>query len=168
MNLRTKVYRIAQVAAWVAMALTFFMMLLVTADVVGTKFFNHPVPSMAEMDEELLVIMIFLGLAITELEIHHLRITILFARLSQKWRQILDLVGYYLLSAALVAILSWRSFVLLKNFIDIGSMKQGIISFPLWPFALLIALSSVIFGLALISRAVDELLLIAGRSQPKE
>ena len=168
MNLRNTVHKMARVAAWVAMALTFFMMLLVTADVVGTKFFNKPVPGMAEIAEELVVLLVFLGLAFTEAEIGHLRITILFDRLSQKWRQILNILGYYVLGLVIVAILSWRSFILLKNFIAIGSMKQGIISFPLWPFAVLIALSSLIFAFVLLSRVIEGLLLIRERSQAKQ
>ena len=53
----------------------FLMMFLIFADIIGRKFFNSPVEGAYEITESLLTFIIFFGVAYTQLERSHVRVT---------------------------------------------------------------------------------------------
>ena len=167
-NLQDVVEAMVRGSAWVATVCTFLMMMLVTADVIGTKIFSKPIPGTLEITEELMAVLVILGLALTQVERGHLRVSVLLTRFSQKWRDRLDFFGYYLFGTIIVSVLGWRSLVLIKTYIVSGSVKMGWISFPLWPTAVVLSLGFLIFGFLLLFTVINKRHLIKRRVQSTE
>ena len=137
------------VAVIIAMIAVFLIMILGVIDVVGTKFFNSPLPGMKETVEELLVASVFLAFAFTELERGHVRTNIILGRLPPRWRFnfniFTDIIKIFVLG-----LLCWRIFIFLQRTIDIGIYKQGEIHIPLWPSALVLFFSVSLFLIVLL------------------
>lgn len=146
---------LANVGGWMGQVIIAAMAVLVFVDVVGTKFFGRPVAGTVEIIEELLAVLVILGLGLTQLERGHLRVSLIGDRLSQRWRDMLDLVTCYLVGTVVSAFFCWRSFVLVQKTIDIGTVKGGIILLPIWPTAVGVLIGSLIFVVCLLSLTIN-------------
>ncbi|MBP1851458.1 TRAP transporter small permease [Rhizobium halophytocola] len=96
--------------AWLCAALLVAMMLITVADVVGRYLFNSPLPGATELTGLLLSAVIFVGLPAVCFDEEHVTVDLLVDRLPEVLaRPRLLLVR--LLSAAALAVISWRLFV---------------------------------------------------------
>jgi TRAP-type C4-dicarboxylate transport system permease small subunit len=124
-----------KIAGWFVIIATIFLAVAMTIgviDVIGTKFFNWPLPIMKELTEELFVGMVFLGMAFVELDIGHLRITIFESRIPGKFQYAISIFKYFL-AVFLTGFISWRTFIQLKYTITHGIVKAAVINIPEWP-----------------------------------
>ena len=163
-NIRNLLELMVRESAWVAAAAAFIMMVLVTTDVMGTKLFSKPIPGTLEITEELMAVMVVLGLALTQMERGHLRVSVIMTRFPEKLRNKLDYFGYYLFGFLIVSLLSWRSLVLINTFIVKGSVKQGHVSFSLWPTAVVLSFGFFIFCFLLLHLLINKRYLIKGKN----
>jgi len=138
---------LALVTSWA----TVIMMLLGTADVVGTKFFNSPVPATYEATAALMVALVFGGLAYAQKLKRHVKVELLVCRFPAKAQALSEVAGL-LIGAIFFALFTWRSFNLFWQSWIIKEAEAGIIRFPIYPGKLLMVLGA---GLMTVQLLVD-------------
>ena len=122
------------------------MVLLVTAHVLSRFIFKKPLIGTVELEELMLVLLVFLGMAYTQLEGRHISVDFITSRLPEKVRDTLKCITF-LLSTALFICMSWQSVVL-----SITYLKKHVATFHLqiptfwllWTIALGLFLFSVL------------------------
>ncbi len=132
-----------------------FIMLLICADAITTKLFGTPIYGTIEIVEELTAILALFSLTVSETERGHLNITILSARLSQKWSDILVFFGY-LVGFMIMCILCWRSVSTTIHFVVFSAAKQVTFYFPLWPSGVLLSMAALSFTVVLLYQLIDK------------
>lgn len=139
---------------FLSMVNCFFMVIITILDVVSRHLLHRAIPGVIELNEVLMVGIVFLGLAMAQKEKTHIRAELLVSRLSAKWQKGLDIFAI-VLSLAFWGILlassaprAWQSFV-------IGEYREGLIKFPIWPargalcFGLLIMCLQLLYDLGM-------------------
>lgn len=122
--------------------LTFFIMILVLADVTGRAAFNSPVAGSTEAAVLLMIGLIFLGMPAAQQRGQNFRIAFLHDLLSGRALVALKVFNG-LACTALTATLTYFTTKIAIGSIAAGEVSYGIVSFPVWPSRALIA-----FGLA--------------------
>lgn len=125
------------------------IMFLAVIDVLMTKFFSRPVLGASEVIAEGNVLLVTLCIAYVQLERGHIAVDLLgryLGRIGRLAFRILD----YVLSIGICLILSWRGYVLTAHMIALHMTKPGVLKFPLFPFALIMA---TCFALLVVSYA---------------
>ena len=135
--------RVSGVMAGVGAATLGVMMLLSVADVIGRKFFMHPIQGTAELVGMLLVIAASWGLGYCALIKAHIRITIFIERFSRRGQLIVDIFAY-IVGIAASGIIIWQSSIRMYTYIfkQLGGTTP-IIGMPIWPFMLVMVIGFV-------------------------
>jgi TRAP-type C4-dicarboxylate transport system permease small subunit len=147
--------RVSGGIAAIGAAALFVMMLLSVADVIGRKFFMHPVQGTAEMIGILLVVAASLGLGYTALIKGHLRIGVIMDNLSPRGQAVIDVFSYILCIAA-TAIISWQASLRMYEYIfrQLGGVT-AILAIPIWPFMLVMTIGFVWLTVILIVQLIN-------------
>jgi TRAP-type C4-dicarboxylate transport system permease small subunit len=126
--------RISGVMAAIGAATLGVMMLLSVADVIGRKFFLHPIQGTAELVGILLVIAASTGLGYCALIKGHVRISIIWDLLSRRGKAADDILAYVLSLAASI-IITWQASIRMYTYIfkQLGG-RTAIMALPIWPF----------------------------------
>lgn len=106
-------------------------MFLITADVMGRYFFNSPIPGTLEVTEFLLCIIVFGGLSYLEIRGEHVRVLLVYSRLSARIRFAFSVFAKGL-GFAFFGLMTWQ---VLGNTIYsyvIQEATWGQVSVPLW------------------------------------
>jgi TRAP-type C4-dicarboxylate transport system permease small subunit len=115
------------------------MMVIITIDIVGSKWFKWSLPGTLDFSEELMVLLTLLPVAYVALERGHIRITFLEERMPQAGRFSLQLLRYTV-GMLIMGFLSWRTFTQFQYVLKTMQVKEGI-NFPIWPANLAVVLS---------------------------
>jgi TRAP-type mannitol/chloroaromatic compound transport system permease small subunit len=107
-------------------------MLICVADVIGTNFFDWPVPGTLEITESTMVLIVFGALAYTQEKRGHIRVEILHGYMSPRIKSLMDTVTHFLAFAFFV-LLTWNSIGELTYSWEIREATMGTIRFPLYP-----------------------------------
>lgn len=107
------------------------MMVIVFADIVGTKFFKVSIPGALDISEELMVFLTLLPLAYLAAVKGHINITLLESRWSPGIRFIIEIFKY-VIATAISAIITWRVFVGFQKAYQVMELKSGL-DMPTWP-----------------------------------
>jgi len=84
----------------ISAAIILFAMLLVSAEVIGRRLFNTPIPGELELAELLMPAIIFLAIAYTQSTGGHVRMTVAIDRLPPDWRRTTEILVKVLAIAA--------------------------------------------------------------------
>ena len=123
------------------------MMFLTLFDVVG-RAFDHPISVSVEVTEIIMGMMIYLGLGYTTFLRGHIRVDILIINMSPRIQSLLDLITGVI--ALLIAILiSWRLWIYAHSRLINGDLTQ-IGEVPVWPYAFIMAFSSMLMVTSLL------------------
>jgi len=133
---------------FIAIGLVVVMGLSTIADVVGRYLFNYPIPGSVEIGTELVVAIVFLGVASVQLQRRHIRLEFLSERVSPKARSRLDLI-IDVIVLAIVAVLTWRCILKAIESWQTGEISYGVVAVPYAPARTIVA-----FGLALLCVSV--------------
>jgi TRAP-type mannitol/chloroaromatic compound transport system permease small subunit len=123
-------------------------MAICVADVIGTNFFDWPVPGTLEFTESTMVLIVFGALAFTQEKRGHIRVEILHARFGPRVQSLLDMLTH-LVALAFFVLLAWYSFGELSYSWEIGEATMGTIRFPLYPARVLLSVGAVLLILQL-------------------
>lgn len=123
-------------------------MAICVADVIGTDFFDWPVPGALEFTESTMVLIVFGALAFTQEKRGHIRVEILYALLTPRVQSFMDLVTH-LVALLFFCLLAWYSFGELAYSWEISESTMGTIRFPLYPARLLLSAGAVLLILQL-------------------
>lgn len=135
---------------------TFAMLLLVVANVTGRYAFNAPITGAFEITESLLVVIIMLGLALTQYHDGHIRVTILTRRMPS-WHARAAKVASLVISAAFFVWCAYASWKFAYQSYSFNEQEWGTITFPLYPFKFVVFLGVVLLAVQFVLDAVTEI-----------
>jgi TRAP-type C4-dicarboxylate transport system permease small subunit len=159
---RLVVTRLGELGGWLAGASLFLMMVLGAVDIVGTKFFDRPLPGTFEATEALMVLTVFLALAHVQARRQHIAVDLIVSRLGPGPRRALDLVAR-LLTVGVFAVIAWQGWVFGSSSFQVREYASGIVQFPVYPSKLALALGAT---LMLFRALLDLIDAVRGHAQP--
>lgn len=132
-------------------------MLLGFADVVGTKFFDWPVPGALEVTESTMVLIVFGALAYTQTKRGHIRVEILYnAYKGARGRAFMDVVTH-VVAFAYFALVCWQGAGEALYSLEIDEATMGTVRFPLYPARIMLVVGTLLLLLLLVLDIVDDL-----------
>lgn len=141
--------RISKGVATLGAAAVIIMMLSISADVLVRKFWGKPIPGVAEINELFMVIIIFLGLGITQILDKNIRMDAVISKLSPRTRHYLHIFTTAL-AIGIVSLLVLQSGIEALESVTSREFRFGSIPFPLWPSKLSVPIGSAILLLVLV------------------
>ena len=123
------------------------MMFLTLFDVIG-RAFNHPIAVSVEVTEIIMGMMIYLGIGYTTFLRGHIRVDILVINLSPRIQAILDSITG-IVALIITILISWRLWIYANSRLVNGDLTQ-IGEVPVWPYAFIMAFSSMLMVTSLI------------------
>jgi TRAP-type transport system small permease protein len=121
--------RVLCVAAAVIILL---MMLLTTLDVVLRYAFNRPLVGVYELQEFMLVGVVFLALAYVQSSNGHIYVDLLTNRFSERGQTALRIFSHAV-SLLIFGLITWQGGLRAWTALITGQSREGLISYPLWP-----------------------------------
>ena len=134
----------------------FLMMFLIFADIIGRKFFNSPVEGAYEITESLLTFIIFFGVAYTQLERSHVRVTLFTDRLKPRantvWLTVVYFIGFlfFVYAAYCMFCFAWDSW-------KVREVKWGTVEYPLYPVKAFAGVGMLLLGIQFLLDSIREL-----------
>lgn len=147
--------RLGALGVALAGASLLLMVLLGAIDIIGTKFFDRPLPGTFEATEALMVLGVFLALPYTQAHRQHIAVDLLVSRVGPGGRRALDAFAT-LLTLSVFALIAWRGWVLALTSFSVREYASGILRFPVYPakFALAVGASLMVLQ-ALVDLVAD-------------
>ena len=130
-------------------------MLICAADVVGTNFFDWPVPGTLEFTESTMVLIVFGALAFTQEKRSHIRVEIVYALFSPRAQSFFDMVTHFI-ALIFFILLAWYSFGELSYSLEIDESTMGTIRFPLYPARMLLSAGAVLLCIQLALDVIND------------
>lgn len=144
-----------------------FLAFVVVADVVLRYFFKRPTEWGFEMSSFLMLGAVFLGGGFTFLEGGHVKVDVLYNRLSVRKRAITDAITH-LFALAFAAVVAWQGVMASYGSLLEGTRTSSSWGPELWPVQMVIALGAIVLGLQILVKMVRDWLTIAGKSTDAE
>ncbi len=139
-----------------------FMMLLVTANTLGRYVFNSPILGALELTEELMVFIVYLGIAYTQFMKAHINIDIVVTRLSERSQLVCEAISMFL-ACILFALIVWQGTLSMIEAYQVHELTVGSVEIPLWPAKLMVPFGSLILCVRYIIDIVHNLQKLFGR-----
>ena len=149
------VFRASRGINGVGVAILAAMMLLTALDVIGRYVFNHPITGSLELTEFMMVILVAFGLAYTGMHKGHIHVDIVITRLPPKAQAVINAITT-LLCLGVFALITWRS-IMYGESLRIGNFVSSSLFIPIFPFAYLVALGSVLLCLVFLINLLENL-----------
>ena len=130
------------------------MMAMTVADVASRIVSGRSIPGAQELSEQLIVALVYLGMAYAFYKRDHVSVTICTALLSARLRATARLAGRSLL-LAIVAWMGWRTGAEAWRSHVVGEVRFGLLQMPLWPARAAIPLGLAALALQVVSDMVD-------------
>jgi len=121
------------------------MVFLVTVDVVLRYLFNRPLKGSYELIEFMMILVVFFGLAYTQIRKNHLSINLLMPRFSKETQAVVRSATYLLCLAGFLLI-TWRS-IGHAEFLRMKGTTSGVLFIPNFPFMWVVAFGSALLCL---------------------
>ncbi|TQR12279.1 TRAP transporter small permease [Psychrobacillus soli] len=126
------------------------MMTLTTFDALSRHFFSKSITGAYEVTEMyLMVMLVFLSMSYVQKVDGHIRLDIIFERLSKRVQDILNII-FYLLAAAMMFFIGYQGFNMTLTAMQNNLIASGLINFPLWLSYIWIPIGSFLIMIRLI------------------
>lgn len=132
----------------VGLAILLLMMFLTVGDVVGRHFFKSPISGTYELTNFMLALVVFFAIAYTQVRKGHISIDVIVSRFSPRAQAIIDSITYFF-SLGLFSLVTWQSAVHAIRLFE-GHNVSGVLSWPVYPFVIAVAVGSLLFCLVLL------------------
>lgn len=129
------------------------MMLLTVADVFLRYAFNRPIQGTTEVTEFMMVTMVFPAVVWCTLRKAHVRVSLVVSRFSLIVQALFDIVSS-LLCLGLFSFISWNNFLAAWDKWLTGQVSV-LLSIPVYPFYLVVAIGCGMVGLLLLTNLVE-------------
>ena len=139
--------------------LIMFLMLFAAAEIIGRYFFNAPIPGHLEIVELLMVGVVFLGLAYTQLQNGHIRMQILQKKFFKGRLFHLAEAVMMLLALGVFIMITRSSFLAALEAYEFGDVTSYIL-WPTWPSKMCIPLGCFFLCVRLFMQIVQRICLI--------
>jgi TRAP-type C4-dicarboxylate transport system permease small subunit len=147
----------------VAVVLLFVMMMLTTGDVVGRYVLNSPIPGAYELNEFLMVAVVFLPLALVQAGQGHVRVELVLNRLPFRARLVMETIAL-IVALALYGLITWYGLQDALTNLRVGEHTIGLVSLPVWPSQMLVPVGSAVLCLQFLVHIVESVRrLVSGR-----
>ena len=128
-------------------------MFLTVGDIIGRKFAGviprfDPIPGTFELTEFALIIIVFASIGYTQVRREHISIDVITSHFPKLVQAIMDSF-MYLVSLAMFALVAWQAMVYAGR-LQAGNNVSAVLSIPQYPFAIVIAIGSIIYCLAML------------------
>ena len=125
-------------------------MLIGVADVVGTEFFDWPVPGTLEFTESTMVLVVFGALAYAQERRAHIRVELLYSHAGPRGQSFMEAVTH-IVAFIFFALVAWQGLGELLYSWELKEATMGTVRFPLYParFVLLLGVLLLLVRLAL-------------------
>lgn len=133
----------------VGLAILLLMMLLTVGNVVGRRFFKAPISGTFELTEFMLALVVFFAIAYTQVRKGHISIDVVVSRFSPRAQAIIASITYFF-SLGLFSLVTWQSAVHANRLFE-GHNVSGVLSVPIYPFVIAVAVGSLLFCLVLLA-----------------
>jgi len=124
------------------------MMFLTAADVFLRYLFNRPISGALELNENMLVILVFFSVAYTAIQKGHVRVEVLITQLSQKAQSVIEIISGFV-TFVLSLMITWQAFVLALEKMEQG-LTTAVLFIPVFPFIFMVAFGSGLLSLVLL------------------
>ena len=148
--------------AIVAAGIIMIMMFLTTIDIVLRYIFSSPLPGAYELQEFLLVGVVFLSLGYIQSLKGHLIVDIATSRMSPRHQTFFNILSY-IICLFIFCIITWQTGVRAWIAFDEGQVREGLVRYPLWPAKLMIPIGTGLLCL----RLVRDILVDIGKLRTK-
>lgn len=145
-----------------AQLLLFFMMVLVTFDVMGRYLFHSPIKGSVDMTELAMTVIVFFSIAYTHWKREHISIDFLVERLPLRVQWVFDSV-INLLITVLMVLMSWSMFENAQRLLRSNTVSPDV-NLPVYVFAFLATVGTIVFALTALFYAVQSLLKVVKKS----
>lgn len=152
-SVATMIRQAAKLLAWFASATLVLIMALTFVDVVGRNFFGRALIGTVESVELLMGILVFSGLALTEIQRKHIVIETFQGLLNNSLKRMSVFVN--LILAVGIAALLMRQLVIKTIEIFEEQEHTQILEIPYWPTAVVMSVGMILFVLVLMLRLVQ-------------
>ena len=126
------------------------MVFLVTADFTARRFFNNPIKGTAEIQELMMVLVVFLGLAYCTLEKRQIVMTLVINHLSKRIREILSIFTS-LASFSIIALIAWQMAIRVsQNLFNPYAPITAQFEIPIIPFLIIATIGMVMLSIVLL------------------
>ncbi len=107
------------------------MMFSTTIDTILRYVFNRPIPGVFELNEVILVVCVFMGIAWCQVDRGHIRVTMLMVRMSRRKAVIMDTIVWIIALGfvMIMAIETWHDAVYAYS---IKMFRWGTVQMPIW------------------------------------
>lgn len=147
-------------ALWIA-----FIMMVITADVVGRTFFHTSLQGTPEIVANSIVAIAFMQFAYCLAVDKHVRTTIIYDRLNQRNKLIFDLFSYCI-GLAVFSILIVPAFdIAVQSFHSKEYEGEGALRIPTWPTKTVILLGYATLTIEYVLQIIDKVLKLAGKER---
>ena len=117
-----------------------FLMLITFVDVVGRYFFSAPLTFSVEVIQLAMGLMIFLGLAVTTLELRHISVDVIITLIPRFLRSLLG--GFSAIASTIFfALVAWQLWLRAQSFMYDGLATQ-VLFLPVYPVVFAMALAA--------------------------
>lgn len=132
----------------IGLAILLLLMFLTVGDVVGRRFFLSPISGTFELTEFMLALVVFLSLGYTQVRKGHISIDVMVSRFSPRTQAIIDSVTYFV-SLGLFSLVTWQLAIHANRLLE-GHNVSGVLSLPVFPFVIAVAVGSFLYCLVLL------------------
>lgn len=139
---------VARVMSNIGVVFVALTALLITADVAGRYFFDHPIKGAHEIIEFMVLGIVALGLAYTQYRKANIAIDLLVTRLPQNAQAAVAILAYFL-SLGIISVIGWQAFIHTRHLWDTGQ-KSLELHIPTAPFQFILAFGFLMLWLVLL------------------
>ena len=149
--------KINTTCAIIAEILVILIVLLVVVEIVGRFIFGHPIPGQVEIATLSLVVIVYLGVAYTQMLDGHIRVDVLISRVKGAKREFLE--AFVLVIALFTTLMmSWATGKRAIESTMTHEFVTGVVNFPIWPGRCTVTFGFLLLSLTLIIQITRRLL----------
>ncbi|MBM3312030.1 MAG: TRAP transporter large permease subunit [Candidatus Aminicenantes bacterium] len=152
---------VSRAASAVGAGILFVMVILLGTNIILRYLIRKPIKGTIELEEFMLVVLVFLGLADAAYEKRHIRIDLVISRIRSPVREVINSLTL-LLEIGLCLILVWQAAIYALDQAKFGA-RSFILNLPIFPFILVVALGGLLLAIALLSEFLRTLAEVARR-----
>jgi TRAP-type C4-dicarboxylate transport system permease small subunit len=165
-NIRKRLGKIIHVLSVIGMAVTFFLMLITTIDVILRKVSDLSIIGSYEMTEVGMVVLIFFGIASLQVTKGHVSVDIFVNKFPRTFRHVLEVV-ILVIETAVMGLMTYCG--VLKTISDYSrDLGTSVLRIPTWPFCALMTLGLFLFTVLLLIDAIIAAMLISRKEPDKQ
>ncbi len=142
------------------------MIVSTTLDTTSRYLFNSPIAGVFELNEVILVVCVYMGLAWTQIERGHIRVEFLLVRVSSKTEHVLNILAW-MTTFFFVSVLFWQTTKGAIDSIRIWEFRWGSIQMPIWWAKSLVPIGCLMFSIQLLFDIALEIKELRGSSNSK-